>query len=314
MKYHPDKNPGDNAASDFFKKISEAYECLSDAEKRAAYDRFGKEGDAFRVPEQQNENGMAGFPNGFPSEFTAGRGGGVRMHFSSSGDGGGMDIDRARDLFGSIFGNMNGGAPFGMGGRFDGGSPFGIGGMDSSTNFDAAFGSDTQHFEPLSPGTRVELHGLNRPGYSGMFAVVISFDAHRQRYHITLDVGAERGGETLSVSPTNLRQVVSAARVFGVTSKSELNGRVAETATFDHASKRYRVTGLTSNPIALRPENLVLPHHTRVTLEGVQSRPALNGLSGRILEVDEDAERYLVQLQANENELLRLRFGAVAAC
>lgn len=81
MKYHPDKNPGDNAASDFFKKISEAYECLSDAEKRAAYDRFGKEGDAFRVPEQQNENGMAGFPNGFPSEFTAGRGGGFECTF-----------------------------------------------------------------------------------------------------------------------------------------------------------------------------------------------------------------------------------------
>ncbi len=59
MKYHPDRNPDDKEAEKKFKEIGEAYEVLSDADKRAAYDRLGH--DAFK----QGGMGGAGGPGGF---------------------------------------------------------------------------------------------------------------------------------------------------------------------------------------------------------------------------------------------------------
>ena len=60
LKYHPDRNPDDPAAEDKFKEASEAYSVLSDAQKRAAYDRFGHAG----------VQGAGGGPGFNPDAFT----------------------------------------------------------------------------------------------------------------------------------------------------------------------------------------------------------------------------------------------------
>src|SRR5271155_3058815 len=71
MQHHPDKNPGDKKAEEKFKEISNAYDILSDEQKRAAYDRFGHE--AFT----QGGSGGGGFRPG-------GSGGAEGFDFSSS--------------------------------------------------------------------------------------------------------------------------------------------------------------------------------------------------------------------------------------
>ncbi|MGW9686983.1 molecular chaperone DnaJ [Flagellimonas sp. 2504JD1-5] len=86
IEFHPDKNPGDTKAEEMFKKAAEAYEVLSDPDKKAKYDQFGH----------------AAFEGG-------------------AGFGGGMNMDDIFSQFGDIFGSAFGGGGFGGFGGFGGG-------------------------------------------------------------------------------------------------------------------------------------------------------------------------------------------------
>ena len=91
LEYHPDRNPGDKSAEDKFKEAAEAYDVLSDADKRARYDRYGHAG---------VENNGAGGAGGFQGMDMDD----ILRHF-------GFDTD---DIFSEFFGrNRRGGGGFG---------------------------------------------------------------------------------------------------------------------------------------------------------------------------------------------------------
>lgn len=82
LQYHPDKNPGNKTAEDKFKEAAEAYDVLSDPNKKTRYDQYGHSG--------INSSGGGGHGGGF--------------------SGGGMNMDDIFDQFGDIFGFGGGGS------------------------------------------------------------------------------------------------------------------------------------------------------------------------------------------------------------
>lgn len=162
-KYHPDVNPGDKSSEEKFKEISEAYEVLSDPQKRKKYDQFG---------DQWNKVGKA--PPGGWETFTWQPGSGERFNFDIGGAAGGFS-----DFFEMLFGQPFGGAGAATRERHRAPSRGRDIEYQVEVTLEEAFSGATRAFtldgrrievkipKGVRDGSRVKLAGQGEPGRSG---------------------------------------------------------------------------------------------------------------------------------------------------
>lgn len=296
VKWHPDKNPDDKEkATEMFQKVSEAYEILSDADKRKTYDQFGKQG------------------------LERGAGGGQ----------GGMSFAHADDIFQAFFG---GGDPFSMffdgqdGGDGFGGMPGGFGKGGPRIVFQSGGGMPGMMGGPMGgkgkgkgkpkpaepipdwakpKGTRVIVRGLKSAAeHNGRQGKITGWTADKGRYEVECD-----DETTLSLRPGNVTQVAD-VEITGIESTPELNGQQASVIGYTDDTGRYtlRLKSKMSNGrdvVGLQSSSIILGRGTRVVVSGLSSE-AFNGQMAQIVDVDRDAMRYTVQCQNGKQIKIKL--------
>jgi hypothetical protein len=336
MKWHPDKNLDNReGAEEKFKKVNEAYEVLSDKDKRAQYDQFGKMsggmpgGGGFPGADGMNyaraEDIFAQFFGGrdpFEAFFGGGMGGG-----GMGGGGGGMPPGfMFQQMGGSGRGAQFGGVPGGMQGMQFGGMPGGMqgmqfGGMPGGIQFGGMPGmmpggmpgmgarrasGASEVPNTFAPGTIVLLRGLKSAAeWNGTYGQVMAYDASKERYTVHLD----EEGQTLALKPDNLQQVVKGVELAEVQSQPQLNGKKGTLFDYDGARHRGHVRLGHGQNASFQMGSIILPPGTVVRIVGLEKSPQHNGKWATIREVSKADGRYTVSL--SESELLRPRFANV---
>lgn len=275
-QYHPDVNPNDHQAEEKFKEINEAYEVLSDPEKRKKYDTLGarwKEYDAWQQAQGQGQrpSQSAGEPFDWSTIFGQEPGGGGRYEYYSSRP------EDLNDLFGSDRPYSDFFETFFVRG---GGAPRRARGRDIEALVDVDFGEavtgatrlvevpspggGTRRIEARIPagvdtGTRIRLAGQGEPGHSGGPAGDLYLVTQ-----VRSDPRFERDGSTLT---TRVNGPLTTLVLGGEIEVPTPTGRVAlriPSGTADGQTFRLRGQGMPSAGSPSQRGDLVVEVHAEL--------------------------------------------------
>ncbi len=277
LKYHPDKNKDNpERASENFKKVSEAYDCLSDKNKREIYDTYGKRG---------LEGGSCG-----------------------SGGFGGAHFINPDDIFRQFFA-ANGGFGDDFGGFGGGGFHFGGDGFGGSGGGRPRQRQKKPAAYPTGPniipkGTSVSVHSLQSAAqYNGMEGKLVAYDATKDRYQVSF--GEDEEGSAVSIKPSNFVQLVNNVKLRDIASKPSLNGCLGNIIGFNGDRFHVKMAGANSAVVGVSLTNLELPPDTRVHVHSLSGAPQYNGTTGKVISFIEMDNRYLIEVAGHKQLKLK---------
>lgn len=297
VKWHPDKNPGNEQATKNFQKVSEAYATLSDKRKRQIYDSYGAEAanQADSMPEGAMPGG--GMPGGMPAGFHGFPGGGF------PGGGGGaqhMSPEEAQRMFGSFFGGSD---PFGgmfgsMGGG--GGMPGGMGGTGGGPNIQFSSSMPGGMGGGPDPISMMFNQGGGMPaGFGGSMGgggMPAGFGGSMGGGGMPAGFGGMPGGAAAAGRGGGMKlyDAIPSGTVISLKelrAAPERNGDRGVIKQYVPSKGRYVVALEDSDEtMSVKPQNLL--QHVHVRLHDIVSQQELNGKTGTVIAWNPSSQRY----------------------
>jgi len=280
LMWHPDKNQDKKElASENFKKICEAYEILSDTNKRNLYNKYGKEG-LGRGPTTSGGGGGSGhtrhfhfsnandiFKQFFHNESPVSSGSKKNIHFSFKTNGNNIDLT---DLL------FNNGAP----------SP-NMSRTPMSSNREKI---NSNLFLPEN--TPIIIKGLiNNSELNDKYGLIKNYNRSKKRYLV------EGPNGDIYLKPFNIIQQVSNVRLNYIIRHPELNNKIGKIVGWDDYKLRFKIKLEEDSVVSVKQTNIIYPIHTLVYIKNLENKIEYNNTIGKIIKYN--LNKYTIHLHNN---------------
>lgn len=284
LRHHPDKNQGNKEkAEENFKKITEAYDVLRDPDKRKIYDQLGKVGLQSGPP-----------PHGASADGNFRGGVHCASGFGSNGGGGqGMTREQADDIFRMFFGGRD---PFSAAFAHPHDRDEALGGNFRFVDM-LGMGMDIPNIMRMEIGaSRGFCHGAGRSRGASCGA----------RPGRGWSGPSSRGMQNFTKWPPHVLTHGANVVLRDLAKVPQHNGSMGKVVEWDDASARFKVALESPKSIvSVQRQNMTLL--CGVTIDGLESKPLLNGMRGRICSYDSVNGRYFVQPEGASSATLALQ-------